>query len=259
MEKICGIYMIFNKDNWKVYIGQAVWINRRWKRHKTELRNHYHRSGHLQKAWNKYGENAFVFNVIEECMNDKQVLKEREQYWIDFFDSANPERGYNTFPSAGSCLGFKHSDEAKRKIAESNRKRTISEESKRKNSESHKGKGLGKDNPFYSKKHSEESRKKMSQSKIGKYVGEKNPMYGKARPNDVRKKISETRTEMRVAAGENNPNAKLTWEKVGEIREKYVRGNGGMLAREYGVDITVVQKIIHNKSWKIQENTTGGQ
>jgi DNA-binding XRE family transcriptional regulator len=52
--------------------------------------------------------------------------------------------------------------------------------------------------------------------------------------------------------GEKNPHAKLTWEKVGEIRRLYATGEytQDRLAREYGVAQTGISRIVLGKSWQ---------
>ena len=42
----CGIYMIQNLVNFKIYIGQSVDIERRWGEHKYELNGGYHHNKH---------------------------------------------------------------------------------------------------------------------------------------------------------------------------------------------------------------------
>ena len=54
-----------------------------------------------------------------------------------------------------------------REAAEANKGKKAAEESKKKNREAHKGRYLGKDNPFYGKTHSEETRKKISEGNKG--------------------------------------------------------------------------------------------
>lgn len=83
----CKIHNISNG----IYIGQSSNINRRFLQHKKELIGNYHINKHLQNAWNKYGENNFTFEIIEECPIDK--LNEREIYWIQYYDSF--KNGYN--------------------------------------------------------------------------------------------------------------------------------------------------------------------
>ena len=54
MVDICGIYMIENIVNKKVYIGQSSAINKRFSQHIAELKSNTHTNSHLQAAWNKY-------------------------------------------------------------------------------------------------------------------------------------------------------------------------------------------------------------
>ena len=91
-KKMCGVYKITNKINGKFYIGSSHDIENRWKQHQTQLMNGEHKNQHLQNAWNLYGKDSFVFDVVEECLPEMQF--EREQYYLD---SLNPfdERGYN--------------------------------------------------------------------------------------------------------------------------------------------------------------------
>lgn len=88
-----GIYKIENTKNGKVYIGQSVDIETRWKQHKADLRNNHHQNKHLQNSWNKYGENNFTFTVLCECDMDK--LNENEIYYIKNYKSTNNVYGYN--------------------------------------------------------------------------------------------------------------------------------------------------------------------
>ena len=59
-----GIYLIRNKINNKVYVGQSVNIKARWSNHKRELEKGIHSNDHLQKSYNKYGKINFEFKVI---------------------------------------------------------------------------------------------------------------------------------------------------------------------------------------------------
>lgn len=98
MDIISGIYSITNKINGKIYIGSSKNIYCRKTQHYSELRGRYHENIFLQRSWNKYGEENFVFNLIEE-VSDVTKLYEREQYYIDkYFDKE--EKCYNLNPVA---------------------------------------------------------------------------------------------------------------------------------------------------------------
>ena len=88
-----GIYKIRNKINNKVYIGQSVKIEERWKSHILSSRQEKitNNSQIIHKAINKYGVENFEFSILEEC--DEASLDEREIYWISVYDSYY--NGYN--------------------------------------------------------------------------------------------------------------------------------------------------------------------
>ena len=94
------IYKITNKTNGKVYIGKTERdIETRWREHIRHAKALPHIP--LYKAINKYGETNFIINCIEECSS--KDVNEREQYWINFFDSYG--QGYNcTLGGDGSLL-----------------------------------------------------------------------------------------------------------------------------------------------------------
>jgi hypothetical protein len=62
----CGIYSITNTVNGHRYVGASVDMCKRWGHHKMRLRRGQHHSGHLQHAWNKHGDAAFVFEGLEK-------------------------------------------------------------------------------------------------------------------------------------------------------------------------------------------------
>lgn len=88
-----GIYKIENKANGKIYIGQSVNIENRWKQHIRELNKESHRNQHLLNSWKKYGQDNFEFNVICTCTLEE--LDEKEIYYIDLYKTYNYEYGYN--------------------------------------------------------------------------------------------------------------------------------------------------------------------
>ena len=78
---IIGIYKIQNKQDGKCYYGSSLNIKKRFAQHLKTLRNNTHHNTHLQRAWNKYGEDAFVFEVVEECVSDCILI--REQHYLN--------------------------------------------------------------------------------------------------------------------------------------------------------------------------------
>jgi len=76
-----GIYQIRNKKNGKVYIGSTANFKKRWRVHRSSLRGGYHFNEHLQRAWNKYGEFSFAFEILEQC--SIKHLREKEQIYLE--------------------------------------------------------------------------------------------------------------------------------------------------------------------------------
>lgn len=90
VESSSGIYKIENLVNGKCYIGSAVAFVRRFSSHKSMLNSGKHDNSHLQRAFNKYGQDAFVFSVVE-VVKDSSVLCQREQYHLDLLRSQGIE------------------------------------------------------------------------------------------------------------------------------------------------------------------------
>ena len=101
-----GIYKIINIINNKIYIGSSVNLYKRKKEHFNKLKKNIHKNIHLQSSYNKYGEENFIFEIIE-YIEDKYLLIGREQYWINEFKSYNRDNGYNICKIAGNTLGYK--------------------------------------------------------------------------------------------------------------------------------------------------------
>lgn len=80
------IYKITNLLNNQIYIGLTTrTVDARWKEHCR------HNSQLIDKAIEELGKENFSIETIEEC--DEDVLDEREQYWINYYNSFN--NGYN--------------------------------------------------------------------------------------------------------------------------------------------------------------------
>lgn len=187
---LCGVYKITNNVNGKVYIGQSINIKNRWKDHINALNRKDSSCTLLQRAWNKYKQENFSFEILELC--PEYMLDEVETKYIDIYDAH--KNGYNIEPGGNSnkCL----SDETKQKIREAHLGMKASDETRKKMSESR----LGDKNPMYRQTHSEETRKKISKANKGR-TGHPCSDYqkecarfanlGKEVSEETRKKISE--------------------------------------------------------------------
>lgn len=115
-KSISGIYRIVNTVNGRVYVGSTNNIMSRRSAHFTTLEKGSHVNRKLQNAYNKYGKDKFIFDVIEVLGSD-DLLISREQHWIDCLDSCRS--GYNIAPIAGRNTGVVHTQETRRKVSES--------------------------------------------------------------------------------------------------------------------------------------------
>ena len=139
-----GIYSITNIVSNNVYYGSSFRVEQRIVRHKSRLLNNKHENKHLQRAYNIYGLESFVFTILEICnesITDVE-LRKLEQKYIDGHDK---DKLYNQCPVAGSTKGKKHSEETKDKISNALKghkllcSRVISDETRKKLSIAHKG------------------------------------------------------------------------------------------------------------------------
>lgn len=87
------IYYIINNTTGKRYVGVTTNYNRRWNKHKSELKKNQHHSNKLQNAWNKYGESDFIWFKKEVEIEKYDDLLNLEIKEIAFYDSYND--GYN--------------------------------------------------------------------------------------------------------------------------------------------------------------------
>jgi group I intron endonuclease len=119
-----GIYEIINIITNDKYVGSAKDLNNRKYEHFRTLKNKTHSNIHLQRAYNKYKENSFIFRII--CYCDIIDLINKEDY---YFELIKPK--YNICKKANSRLGMKHTEETKQKLREKANTRDFEEIAKR--------------------------------------------------------------------------------------------------------------------------------
>ena len=208
-----GIYGIRNLLNGKVYIGKTgMNFGDRWDSHRSLLNNGKHDNPHLQKAWDKYGQDNFEFIIIEDCGIDE--LSDREKYYIKLYKDMGLAYNIHDGGDEGYNLGKHLSEETKRKIGEKNRIN-----------------GLG-------RKASDETKEKMAKSHTGmKYA----PMSEEGKKN-----IQQAQQKY----FEQNPK-KLCIDDVIEIRRLYKDGmNCSEIARKYNITHQCISDICNYKRWK---------
>lgn len=131
------VYQIKNEVNGKLYIGSTIrpaYIRKY--EHFSKLRENLHSNDYLQKSFNKYGEKSFTFSIVEDYKFPEDYTKiyiveyllGREYYFIEKLEAA-----YNlkTSLTTGNT-GYKHSEETRKKIGESNLSKNPSKRTLRK-------------------------------------------------------------------------------------------------------------------------------
>ena len=79
------VYQIINKKNGKIYIGETLRGKLRWKNHLRDLRGEYHKNRLLQEDFDKFGEEAFEWEIVKELPKDKESLLLEEVRTISRF------------------------------------------------------------------------------------------------------------------------------------------------------------------------------
>lgn len=83
---ISGVYKITRIKTGEIYIGQSTSLDRRFQDHvKTALGVGTLTSSQLHRTMSMDGSENFTFEILEEV--PKENLRERESYYIDFYDS----------------------------------------------------------------------------------------------------------------------------------------------------------------------------
>lgn len=175
-----GVYVIVNCVDGKKYVGSAsVSIQKRWADHRRDLCRGRHHSIHLQRAWDKYGEAAFVFQVAVFCDPEQCVVF--EQLWINSFMASDRQHGYNIAPIAGSTRGKLHTEESIEKMRKAHRGHKQSAEWVSKRAASMKNRGTKRKSP---PARSQEHCNNLSNALKGKEVSDTHRENLSSRAND---------------------------------------------------------------------------
>lgn len=168
------IYCIKNTINNKEYIGLTTrTLEQRWKQHiyESNKKDSWEWNTPLGNAIKKYGKDSFQVFVLEECYSETE-LKQKEIQLIRERKSLASENGYNLTLGGDGRLGYKLSEETKRKIGEGNFGKVMSNEAKEKMSVAAKKRSVGKLSPMDGKKHTDDALKKISESSKGRIFSE---------------------------------------------------------------------------------------
>ena len=111
------IYIIENANTGKFYIGRTNDPAQRKRAHFSELRRGAHGNPRLQNSFNKHGESAFEFKVVDSATADKIQAKEAE--WFKAFDEDKTYLYNCHFKTiGGEGLARPHTAKSKLKISE---------------------------------------------------------------------------------------------------------------------------------------------
>lgn len=198
------IYMLLNKINGKVYVGQTVRdVNARLCEYRKASRSKNPRQA-IYVAINKYGWENFEAFVLDRA-SSREELDLLEQHWIAHYGCVAP-KGYN-LTTGGKGNGH------------------LSEETKRKISASKKGCKL-----------SALAHERALASNTGRRASD-----------ETRRLMVERRS------GENGPLAKLDWQSVTDIRERFANGEKTThLAREFNINTRTLLSIVYGETWKVE-------
>lgn len=264
------IYKTTNLINGKSYIGKD-----------TKNNKNYLGSGSLLKAAiKKYGKENFTKEILEVC-NTHIELKEREKFWIEYYSAINDSMYYNIRPGGDGGDVFTNNPNKeliRQKLSGENNSAV----------KHLKGKTY---EEIYGNEIAKLKKEQMSINSLGKKqsretINKRIQHYkGKPRPDNVKEKISKshlgirpdinTRKKMSESAknrkasnstkeimslkkiGSSNPNSKLQYNDVVEIRTYYnnnlhikVSKIINLFAKKFNVSSNTIRLIIQNKTYK---------
>lgn len=203
-NRICGIYKITSITG-SIYIGQSINIHKRWDSYKKHFAGSQRR---LNNSFKKHGTENHIFEIIEEC--SRELLNEREIYWIEFYDTFDTEHGLNLL--SGGLV------------------RTPSEETRKKQSESAKG------NTSASGQRTEEFKRIISKANKGKKRAPFTKEHLKNMSESQKKrppKSEETRRKLSEAGKRREPPTEETRKKNSEAHKGNKYGLGYKHTEEF--------------------------
>lgn len=266
---MAAIYKIRNLLNNKLYIGSTQKENsfKRKGEHFCELRGNYHYNIHLQNAFNLYGEENFIYEIIEEFKfpieYDKEYIYQyincREIYYITLLNAE-----YNIAKETrGGKLGRKLSEEEKIKIGNRSRGRNhsiesivkiknaraqqvITEDHKRKVSEKMKG------NKFCLGNKQSKEQRELASDNLGKHYINKTGIFDvEIQKNRISKMTENYRT----------PEMRDKFKSIFRERNRkpFLCFRNGELVNEFSNQIEAAEVLGFDKPWGISSVLTGVQ
>ena len=223
------IYKIINILNQKIYIGQTICsLNQRFKRHLQESKNYKYNS-HLYSAILKYGEENFEISAIEIDVPSSQ-LNEREMFWVTFYQSQNPNIGYN-IAEGGNKPPKNTYWKGKKQPSEMIEKR--------------RQKQFGRESPMKGKQQSKDAKDKISRNNAkfweGKHLSE------------------ETKQKLRNKnKGQDNSHLKVSYTLISPLGERIVFSSVADIKKITQLSVGVFYRLVRGdilsaKGWKLAD------
>lgn len=191
------IYKIVNLVNDKFYVGSTNNQRERFRTHRNKLRRGVHHCAHLQAAWNKYGEEKFVFKVIAH-VPDGESLQEAEDAWL--MSHVGQNYCYNTGLRSGAPM-----------------------------------RGIQKErHPNFGRPVSEEQKEQISATLKNFYAQDyfNHPRVGKTHTEETKAKISASKKANPVAYWEGKERSEETKAKIGDTQRGKPKGPGRTVSEE---------------------------
>jgi group I intron endonuclease len=206
-----GVYLLTNKINDKIYVGKAINLKDRMRRHQQSEVNAVQEHP-ISLAIKKYGWENFEISILEtfEGVTNEELLN-KETEWIKKLNATNRNIGYNILEHSNDWTGHHHTPETKLKLAKIFKER------------------FGGISPFMGKKHTEETKQRLSEiAKKRTFI----PFKGRKHTEESKEKmrqasLGQTHPELRKAIKQINP---LTneiikiWDYIGDAAE-FFTGN----------------------------------
>jgi group I intron endonuclease len=251
--KEAGIYKLTCNINNKIYIGKSVNIYSRLAAHKWQGKNSNIKY-YLQSVILKYGWDNFRVDILEivdnfDKVRDNNFLLERETYYIDLFESHNPDKGYNICKYSNDRSGVKHSEETKEKIR-------ISKLGKKTGPFSKESRENMRISALNRPPRSDEHREKLRKANLGKKMSDEH--REKLRKANLGKKMSDESKEKLRLLYKDKPSKRKNFKHSDESKEKIGRAVLGRKHSEESKErMSIAQTGIKNKrpGYKHSEET----
>lgn len=214
------IYKIINTINNKFYVGSTTNTKERFRTHRSRLRRGKHHSQHLQAAWNKYGEQAFVFHVIQ-TLPEGESLQAAEDVWLA--EHVGKPHCYNK---------SRYSDTPMRGIAKE-------------------------DHPSFGRPKTEEERQAISATLKEFYAKDitNHPRFGKTHSEETKALIRAKKLENPQRPWLGKERSEETKKKVGDAQRGKPKASGRVVSPEGMAKIRAAAAAGHFSHWKGRKHT----